>query len=107
LLQVLFISGLFLFPIAILTTSVGQTFTMFRPDYLLGPVLKAFFPYSVTVLLLIAAAYLEIETTQFTGAGLPTTVGHLAMNLAVQVIAIFAMRSIGLFHRHYNCYLAW
>jgi hypothetical protein len=59
------------------------------------------------VLLLIAAAYLEIETTQFTGAGLPTTVGHLAMNLAVQVIAIFAMRSIGLFHRHYNCYLAW
>jgi hypothetical protein len=107
LLQVLFISGLFMFPIAILTTSVGQTFTMFRPDYLIGPVLKAFFPYSVTVLLLIAAAFLEIESTQFAGAGLLTTVGHLAMNLAVQVIAIFAMRSIGLFHRYYNCYLAW
>ena len=107
LLHVLFIFGLFLFPIAILTTSVGQTFTFFRPDYLLGPVLKAFFPYTVTVLLLLAAAVLETRTTQFTGAGIAITVGHLAMNLAVQVIAIFAMRSIGLFCRHYNCYLAW
>ncbi len=107
LLHVLFIFGLFLFPIAILTTSVGQTFTFFRPDYLLGPVFRAFVPYAVTVLLLVAAALLEMRTIQSTGAGLLTTAGHLAMNLAVQVIAIFAMRSIGLFHRHYNCYLAW
>ncbi|MHC4584665.1 MAG: hypothetical protein ACYS3N_09050 [Planctomycetota bacterium] len=107
LLHVLFIFGLFLFPIAILTTSVGQTFTFFRPDYLLGPVLKAFVPYAVTVLLLVAAALLGMRTTQYTGANLLMTVGHLAMNLAVQVVAIFAMRSIGLFHRHYNCYLAW
>jgi hypothetical protein len=107
LLHVLFIFGLFLFPIAILTASVGQTFTMFRPDYFLGPVFKAFVPYSVTVLLLVAAALLEMRTTQYTGAGLLMTAGHLAMNLAVQIIAIFAMRSIGLFCRHYNCYLAW
>ena len=107
LLHVLFIFGLFLFPVAILTTSVGQTFTMFRPDYFLGPVFKAFVPYAVTVLLLVAAALLEVRTTQFTGAGLATTAGHLAMNLAVQVIAIFAMRSIGLFLRHYSCYFAW
>ena len=107
LLHVLFIFGLFLFPIAILTTSVGQTFTMFRPDYFLGPVFKAFVPYAVTVLLLVAAAFLAIKTPQYTGAGLAITGGHLAMNLAVQVIAIFAMRSIGLFLRHYSCYFAW
>jgi hypothetical protein len=107
LLHVLFIFGLFLCPMAILTTSVGQTFTMFRPDYLLGPVFKAFGPYSVTVLLLVAAAFLAIKTPQYTHAGLLITAGHLAMNLAVQVIAIFAMRSIGLFLRHYNCYFAW
>jgi hypothetical protein len=80
---------------------------MFRPDYLLGPVFRAFVPYAVTVLLLVAAALLEMKTTQFAGAGLATTAGHLAMNFAVQVIAIFAMRSIGLFHRHYNCHFAW
>jgi hypothetical protein len=107
LLHILFIFGLFLFPMAILTASVGQTYTMFRPDYLLGPVFRAFFPYSVTVLLLVAASLLEIWAPQFTGAGVPITAGHLAMNLAVQVIAIFAMRSIGLFCRHYNCYFPW
>jgi len=107
LLHVLFIFGLFLFPIAILTASVGQTFTFFRPDYLIGPVLKAFGPYSVTVLLLVATALLAIKTPQYTHAGLLTTAGHLAMNLAVQLIAIIAMRSIGLFYRHYNCHLKW
>ncbi len=107
LLQVFFILGLFLFPIAILTTAIGKDITMFRPDYFLGPVFKAFVPYVVTVLLLIAAALLETQTTQYTHAGLLTTAGHLALNLAVQVIAIIAMRSIGLFYRHYNCHLAW
>jgi len=107
LLQGFFILGLFLFPIAILTTAIGKDITMFRPDYLLGPVFKAFVPYVVTVLLLIAAALLETQTTQYTSAELLTTAGHLAMNLAVQVIAIIAMRSIGLFYRHYNCHLMW
>jgi len=107
LLHVFFILGLFLFPIAILTTAIGKDITMFRPDYLLRPIFRAFVPYVVTVLLLIAAALLETQTTQYTGAGLLTTVGHLAMNFAVQLIAIIAMRSIGLFCRHYNCHLAW
>ncbi len=107
LLHILFILGLFLFPIAILTTAVGKDITMFRPDYLLRPVFKAFIPYLVTAILLIAAALLETQTTQFTGADLLTTAGHLAINLAVQLIAIFAMRSIGLFYRHYNCHLPW
>jgi len=107
LLHILFILGLFLFPIAILTTAIGKDITMFRPDYLLRPIFRAFVPYVVTVLLLIAAALLETQTTQYTGAGLLTTAGHLAMNFAVQLIAIIAMRSIGLFHRHYSCHLAW
>jgi len=107
LLHVLFILGLFLFPIAILTTAIGKDFTMFRPDYLLRPIFRAFVPYVVTVLLLIAAALLETQTTQYTGTGLLTTTGHLAMNFTVQLIAIIAMRSIGLFHRHYSCHLAW
>jgi hypothetical protein len=107
LLHILFILGLFLFPIAILTTAIGKDITLFRPDYLLAPVFKAFVAYVVTVLLLIAAALLETQTNQYTSAGLLTTAGHLAMNFAVQLIAIIAMRSIGLFYRHYSCHLAW
>jgi len=105
--QGLLLSGLFLFPIAILTTAIGKDITMFRPDYFLAPVFKAFVPYVVTVVLLIAAALLETQTTQYTGSSLLTTAGHLAMNFAVQIVAIIAMRSIGLFYRHYNCHLAW
>ena len=107
LLHILFILGLFLFPIAILTTALGKDITMFRPDYLLRPVFKAFIPYVVTAVLLTAAALLETRTTQYTNASLLTTAGHLAMNFAVQFVAIIAMRSIGLFYRHYSCHLAW
>ena len=32
---------------------------------------------------------------------------QLGLNLAVQVLAIIAMRSIGLFYKHYQCYLRW
>ncbi|MHC4748223.1 MAG: hypothetical protein ACYS18_13050 [Planctomycetota bacterium] len=36
-----------------------------------------------------------------------SAVTKLAVNLAVQLLAIIAMRSIGLFYRHYNCHLKW
>jgi len=29
------------------------------------------------------------------------------MNLGLQVVAIIAMRAIGLFYRHYTCYFQW
>jgi len=32
---------------------------------------------------------------------------HLLGNLAVQVLVIISMRSIGLFYRHYGCYFPW
>jgi len=107
LLQVLFILGLFLFPVAILTIAVGRDITMFRPDYLLGPVFRAFMPYIIVVALLVATAALETQTKQYTGSAFATTAGHLALNLAVQVVAIVAMRSIGLFYRHYSCHFPW
>jgi len=107
LLQVFFILGLFLFPVAILTTAVGRDITMFRPDYFLAPIFRAFVPYIVVVALLTAAALLETQTTQYDGADFATTACDLALNLAVQVIAIIAMRSIGLFYRHYSCHLPW
>lgn len=107
LLQVLFVFGLFLFPVAILTIAVGRDITMFRPDYLLGPVFRGFIPYTVVVILLVAAAALETQTTQYSGAPFAVTAGHLALNIAVQVIAILAVRSIGLFYRHYSCHFLW
>jgi len=107
LLQVLFILGLFLFPMAILTTAVAQAFTLLRPDYILTPIFRAPVPYIIVVAMLVAACFLEMQTTQFERSAFAITAGNLALNLAVQILAIIAMRSIGLFYRHYTCYLRW
>jgi hypothetical protein len=107
LLQVLFISGLFLFPMAILTTAVGKDLTLLRPDYIVVPILKAPISYLVVVALLVAAVLLQTQTKQFEKPDFAITAANLALNLAVQAVAIIAMRSIGLFFRHYSCHLRW
>ena len=106
-LQALFAFGLFLFPAAILTMAVGRDFTLLRPDYVLAPIVRAFRPYLVVAGLLIAAGMLEMQAQQYTGQDVPTAAGHLLLNLAAQVVVIIAMRSIGLFYRHYSCYFPW
>ena len=103
----LFILGLFLFPIAILTVAVGKNITLLRPDYLFKPVFRAFGPYLAAVTLLVATGIIEMQTRSFTGINLAMDTVHLVLDLAAQVIAIIAMRAIGLFYRHYSCYFAW
>jgi len=107
LLQFLFIFGLFVFPAAILTTSVGKDLAMLRPNCLLAPILHAFGAYVYIVLLLAAACFIQFHARQYEGSHFLITSLHLALNLLVQVIAIFAMRATGLFYRHYACYFRW
>jgi len=111
-LRTLAMAGLFGFPMAVLTVSVGQDLVMvLRPDYLIMPVIRAFRPYLVTAGLVILAAALLWETGLYNVGMLEkggVIVGlYLAANIAVQVIAIIAARSVGLFCRHYGCYLEW
>jgi DNA-directed RNA polymerase subunit RPC12/RpoP len=100
-------AGLFVFPAAILTTAVGQDFLLLRPDYLLAPIFRALPAYVVMVALLAGTCLLAWHATQYTGADPATIAKDLALNLAVQLAAIFAMRSIGLFYRHYACHFKW
>ena len=109
-LQILYIGGLFFFPMAILTIAIGKDITLLRPDYILVPVFKAPVAYIVVVALLIITGFLEMQTSQFSYSeqiSIGLTSSRLGLNLGVQVIAIIAMRSIGLFYRHYNCHLRW
>jgi hypothetical protein len=108
LVRALLFLGLFVFPSAILTTAVGKDLLLLRPDYLLAPILRAFFPYATCFAWLAVACYMAMRVPQYSGLGLTAvTIGHLALNLAVQVAAITGMRSIGLFYRHYSCYFKW
>jgi len=107
LLYALMFAGLFLFPIAILTAAVGKDLMLLRPDYFLITISRALGPYLVTAVLLGAAAVLQMRASQYSGQSAAVTAGHLLLNLAVQVIALIAMRSVGLFFRHYSCLLPW
>lgn len=104
-LRFLFIGGLFLFPTTILTAAIIEDLPeLFRIDRLIVPAFRAFIPYMVVVGLLAAACYIETLTKQYSPtASTPAIAGNLAVNLAEQVVAIIAMRSIGLFYRHYGC----
>ena len=109
-LTILKLACLFFFPIAILTVAIGKDLTMLRPDYLLIPVFSALKPYLVVAALLITVGALEMLTKQFNPsdkATLLSITGYLFLNLAIQAIAIIAMRAIGLFYRHYSSYLPW
>jgi hypothetical protein len=103
--------GLFLFPMTVLTVAVGKDLRMLlRPDYLLKPVRGAFWPYMISAGLFVLAFALQLRTRWYidvSGQGNIAIGLHLLANLAVQVLAIPAMRTIGLFHRHYGCYFPW
>ena len=95
---------------AILTIAIGKDVTLLRPDYILAPVFKAPMPYIVVVALLVITGVLEMQTYQFSYSeqvSIGLTSARLALNLAVQIIAIITMRSIGLFYRHYSCHVSW
>jgi hypothetical protein len=107
-LQILFILGLFVFPIAVLTIAIGKDVTLLRPDYLFKTIRRAFIPYLIVVVLLVAFGVIEMQTSQY-NSQLPLiiTAARLTLNLLVQIIAITAMRSIGLFYRHYSPHFPW
>ena len=109
--QLLSFAGLFAFPAAVLTFAVGRDIEMaFRLDYILKPIASAFLPYLTVAALFMLAWQLQLLTTgygELLGRGRSVIALHLLANLAVQVIAIIAMRSIGLLYRHYSCHFPW
>lgn len=99
--------GIFLFPMAVLTVSIGRDLTMlFRPDYFFVPIKKAFRHYLfITILfaLLCQLLFMTRNSNNVANTGLL----NLAAALAVQILAVFVMRTIGLFYRHFGCSFKW
>jgi len=106
-LYALIFCGLFLCPMAIVTLAVGKDIKMLRPDYFLVAVFRAFGPYLVTAILFGVTCAIQTRASQYDGQGAAAAAGHLLLNLTVQAVALVAMRSIGLFYRHYSSYFPW
>ena len=108
--RIFFAIGMFFFPAAILTVAVGKDLTLLRPDYIFAAVFKTFIPYLVVTAILILAGFIETKTKPCYFTGRTTyllNMANLALNLIVQILAIIAMRAIGLLHRHYSCYMKY
>jgi hypothetical protein len=103
--------GLFAFPMAVLIFSTApEVLMVFRQDYIYKPIIKAFWPYLLVAGLFLLTWELQLRTIGYGGliGSDNLVIGlHLLANLAVQALAIIAMRSIGLFYQHYSCYFPW
>lgn len=103
--------GLFFFPMIILTVGVNQEMDlMWRIDTMIKPVVQAFWPYLCTVLWLVLVCFLQLKT-QIWDDLRPAShlrIGlHICAQMGIQILAIAAVRSMGLFYRHYACYFSW
>ena len=112
LLWILGIAGLFIFPIVVLSISICKDLLMaIRPDNIFVPIVRATKPYLVTAGILMTAAAIQWITFGHygvkTGQSICLTGWLLAADIGAAFFMIVAMRTIGLFYRHYNCYLRW
>ena len=98
-------------PIAILTVSVGRdVFMLCRFDYMIKPVAKATKQYLVVAVPVMVILLVQWNIKQYgplrESGGFAIGL-HLSANIAVQILALLTGRALGLFYRHYSCYLPW
>lgn len=109
LLQILTLGGALLFPAIIFIFSTGRAiWLVFRFDYLVKPLIKSFRPYCVLALMLIIAAAIQWSTKNYgqtQNVHVAITALHLVLNLIATAFTLIAMRAIGLFAFHYQCYM--
>ncbi len=103
--------GMFLFPMAVLTMSIGRDLTMLlRPDYFFRPIKKAFRHYLFLAGLFIITwqlQYMSVNYGDIAGSPDSMILLNLAAAGAIQILAIFTMRATGLFYRHFGCFFKW
>jgi hypothetical protein len=109
--HLIILPGLFIFPMTLLLISAGKKLWMaIRPDYIIRPIMKAPLQY-VTIVILFGVSYLcHILTLGYGSLKDPTYLSialHLFADIASIFLTLLAMRSIGLFCKHYNCYMPW
>jgi hypothetical protein len=105
--------GLFFLPMCILAVGVNQdTQVLCRIDILFAPVTKAFFPYATCAAMVMGVWFLQMKMHNagdpaLEDASVSLKALYLFLHLGIQVLALVAMRSLGLYYRHYQCYFKW
>lgn len=105
--------GLFFLPMCLLAVGLNRnTQVLCRVDILFAAVPRAFFPYLTCAAMVMGVWFAQMKMHN---AGDPALAEastwvkslHLCGHLVIQVVALVAMRSLGLYYRHYQCYFKW
>jgi hypothetical protein len=103
--------GIFLFPMAVMIVSISKDLLLlFNLKCFFIPIKKAFRHYLFLAGLFILTGQLQYISLNYGNvAGRPNSVIllHLLAVLAIQILAVFTMRTAGLFYRHFACYFGW
>ena len=103
--------AMFIMPMAVLTAGVTKDLTrLFQIHKFAAPIKKAFKPYLLVAAIFAAAVsaqYYSLNYGHVRDLGGGIILSHLFVNLAIQILLVFAMRTLGLFHRHYDGYFEW
>ena len=62
---------------------------------------------SIVEYILGGALICQVFTSQYEGLSQDGVAVSLSLNFLVQAFVLIAMRSIGLFYRHYSCHFIW
>ncbi|AQT68987.1 hypothetical protein STSP2_02165 [Anaerohalosphaera lusitana] len=103
------VAGFFLFPMMLLNLTASESpWLAFVPANTLRPIAKAFKPYTLVFLLVAAAVIAQILIPDYGRLDSPPMIiaasAFLGELIAV-LLMLFAMRAVGLFGRHYDCYM--
>ncbi|MCP4452221.1 MAG: hypothetical protein GY809_12220 [Planctomycetes bacterium] len=105
--------GLFFLPMCFLAVGVNQdTQVLWHVRALLVPVTRAFLPYLTCAAMVMGVWFFQMKMHNAGDPLLADASGslkalHFCMHLGIQVLALVAMRSLGLYYRHYQCYFKW
>jgi hypothetical protein len=99
--------GSLIMPAAVMNLAVvDDWWALLRFDQLIKPALKAPLAYITTVILFVITVFVQMQLVDYddlAGESPAVLFVWLAANIFIQVLAVMAMRSAGLFCRHYNC----
>jgi len=102
-------AGLFLLPAVVATVVMsGDPLCVVRPDLYFRPILRAIGPYLVTCLVFapcVAAYAFFYSKGLFLKEGPRMNLLYLGGHFAIVLFSAYAARIVGLFCRHYYCYL--
>lgn len=105
-LQALWLISFLSVPSALIHISISRDWMCLRPDFIFKPMLKAPVPYFVLVLMFTAVFYVE-DSTNITDSLLNGDIFAVilksALNIIAQIPILWAMRSAGLYYRHFAC----